>query len=200
MKPYNGYEQSREDARKTGSMQLPVGAYECKILKAEPSAIGKKATILVYFDITAGEYKDFFKTNYENQTGEDKKWKGRTQIYCPTDDGSEQDGWTKKTFGRWINALEDSNKNYKWDWDESKWKNKAVGIMFGETGNKINGKDVKYTEARAACSIQDVKDGKAPTEYFCKFKTRNGYGEQPKNIDTDWQSIPDVGNDEDLPF
>ena len=61
---------------------------------------------------------------FESNTSEDKKWKGKATIYCPKDDGSEKDEWTRKNFARWTNAFEDSNPGYKWDWDEKKLKGK----------------------------------------------------------------------------
>lgn len=200
MDKFKGFENASKAARATGSAKLPVGAYVCKIMKSEYVMNETFNVIEVSFDVSEGEYKDFFSKQWKENTAEDKKWKGKVRIRCPKDDGSEQDEWTKKSFARWINAFEDSNKGYSWDWNESKWKGLTVGIMFGETGTRIEGKDIKYVEARAACSAQDVRDGKAPTEYFCKFKTRNGYGEEKKPLDEEWQNIPDVADGEELPF
>lgn len=200
MDKFKGYEDASKAARVVGSEKIPVGAYVCKILKAEYVRNEKFNTINVFFDVSEGEYKDFFNKQYKENTAEDKQWKGKARIYCPKDDGSEQDEWTKKTFARWTNALEDSNKGYSWDWDESKWKGLTVGVLFGETGSRINGKDIKYVEARTACSAQDVRDGKAPIDYFCKFKSKNDYGKEQKPLESDWQNIPDIADAEELPF
>lgn len=165
MKQFTGFEQAQENARHTGSSQLPVGAYKAKILgvKYEQGQNGGSDRILIQYDITEGEYKDFFRTQYDNNSSEDKKWKGKATIYVPTEDGSEKDGWTKNTFAKWTNALEDSNTGYRWDWDESKWKGLAIGVMIAETWTGIDGKPIKYTEVRYPLAIGEVKpDIKVP--------------------------------------
>lgn len=192
MKQFNGLTEAQEQAKAVGGQKLPSGAYVCRILgvKFQEGTDGKSDSIAIQFDIEEGEYKGFFKKQYEESTIEDKKYKGKTTIYCPRDDGSEKDGWTKRNFAGWINALEDSNPGYAWDWDENKWKNKVLGIVFRETGTVINGNAVVYTEAAFGCDAQLVRDGKAP---IAKFKEREGYKEaiaaatQP----TDFVNIPD---------
>ena len=151
------------------------------------------------FDIVEGEHKDFFKKQYEANTSEDKKWKGRKSIYVPKDDGSEKDGWTKNTFAKWVNGFEDSNSGYKWDWKEDKWKGLKIGIVFGETGTVIEGKEIVYTEARFGIDIKKVKDGSAPK---AKFVKKNGYtGNGNNNSSSDSGSdFMDVNEEEDFPF
>ena len=203
MKAFNGYDKAKEAAQRTGGGRLPKGAYVCKILgvKYEEGKGGASNVLRVQFDITEGEYAGFFKKQYDENKSDDKKFKGQTTIYEPNDDGSERDDWTKKTFASWTNALEDSNKGYTWDWDEKKWKGKAIGIVFGETGTVIEGKEVVYTDARYPVSVEKVRSGKAGE---AKFKAKNGYGEK-KSYDssaekeTDFINIPD-GIDEELPF
>ena len=150
MKQFNGFEDAQKNARYTGGEKLPAGAYIAKIMNVKyvSGENGNSDRIDVQFDIADGDYKDFFKKQYEENTQEDKKWKGKASIYVPSDDGSEKDGWTKNTFAKWINALEDSNFKYKWDWDEKKWKGLSIGLMFAQTGNVIEGKEVVYTEVR----------------------------------------------------
>ena len=161
MKAFNDFDKAKENAKYKGSTQLPVGGYEAKIkeVRFQEGKDGKSDMIVLAFDITAGEYKDFFKKKFDEDTSEDKKWKGKATIYCPKDDGSEQDEWTKNTFARWTNALEDSNKGYVWDWDEKKWKGKSIGLIYGETGTVIEGKPITYTEVRFPESIENIKNG-----------------------------------------
>ena len=204
MKAFNDFDKAKENAKYKGSSQLPVGGYEAKIkeVRFEEGKDGKSDMIVLAFDITAGEYKDFFKKKFDEDTSEDKKWKGKTTIYCPKDDGSEKDEWTKNTFARWTNALEDSNKGYLWDWDEKKWKGKSIGLIYGETGTVIEGKPITYTEVRFPESIENIKSGnfKLPN-----FKSRNGYDEavqkasSAKTNSDGFMNVPE-SIDEDLPF
>lgn len=199
MKQFNGYEEAKKAA--TAGAKLPVGAYVCKILdvKYEEGKDGKSDSIAIRFDIAEGEQKDFFKKQYEENTSEDKKWKGKLNIYVPTDDGSERDSWTKRSFAGWTKAFEDSNDGYSFDWDEKKWKGLLVGIVFGETGAVINGKEIKYTEARFAVAVSKVRDGSAPV---AKFKARDGYtgnGNASTGNTPGFMSIPE-GVEEEIPF
>ena len=198
MKQFSGYDDAVKEAQITPTERLPKGAYVCKIIGVKYTE-GKGGTsnfITIQFDITEGEYAGFFKKQYDENTNANKKYKGQTNIFEPTDDGSEKDGWTKKTFAGWTSSLEESNEGYKWDWDESKWKGKSVGIVFGETGTRIEGKDIVYTEARYPVSVEKVRTGKAGE---AKFKTKNGYGQGSAAATTDFENIP-AEIDEELPF
>lgn len=174
----------------------------CQILgvKYEAGKDGNSDMIRLQFDVAEGEHKGFFKAQYEANTNEDKKYKGNATVYVPTDDGSEKDGWTKRSFAGWTSAFEDSNSGYSWDWDEKKWKGKLIGIVFGETGTVINGKEIVYTEPRFAVAAQQVRDGKAPV---AKFKSKNGYtgtASSTSGSSSDgFINIPD-GQVEELPF
>lgn len=203
MKAFNGYEEAKEAAKYVGGERLPIGAYVCEIknVKYVAGENGNSDRIDILFDITDGDHKDFFKNQYDANTSEDKKWKGRKSIYVPKDDGSEKDGWTKNSFAKWVNGFEDSNPGYKWDWKEDKWKGLKVGIIFGETGTVIEGKEILYTEPRFACDIKKVKDGSAPK---AKFVAKNGYtGTKQNNTSNDsgseFMNIPE-GAAEEIPF
>ena len=201
MKAFNGYDQAKEAARQTGSgAKLPPGAYKAKIIgvKYEAGKNGTSDRILIQFDITEGEFKDFFRTQYDENTSEDKKWKGKAAIYVPVDDGSERDNWTKRSFAKWTNALEDSNVGYTWDWDEKKWKNLAIGLMYAETWTGIDGKPIKYTEVRYPMAIGEVKpDVKIPDP-----KVKDSYKQAVNNSDNgtdDFVNVPE-GSANEIPF
>lgn len=201
MKQFSGYEDAKKAAQSMGGSRLPVGAYVIKILgvKFQEGQNGNSDSIAIQFDITEGEQKDFFKNQYENNTSEDKKFKGKTSIYVPKDDGSEKDTWTKNAFAKWTDSFEQSNEGYSWDWNEAKWKGLTVGLVFGETGTVVDGKEILYTEPRFPVNAQLVRDGKAPE---AKFKAKNGYtgnSEQPKNDSKGFMNIPD-GIEEELPW
>lgn len=200
MEKFNGYDEASKAARSSGG-RLPAGGYVCKIMnvKYQPKDGNKSAFIKIQFDIAEGEYKDFFRKQYDSNTNEDKKWKGAATIWCPNDDGSEKDGWTKNAFASWTNGLEDSNDGYTWDWDESKWKDKMIGIVFGETGTVIDGKEIVYTEARRGASVEDIRKGNFREQ---KFKAKNGYtgkGSAAAGKPDDFMQMSD-SPDEGIPF
>lgn len=203
MKQFSGYDDAKKNAQYTGSARLPKGGYVAKILgvKLEEGKNGNSDQIVVQFDITEGEYAGFFKNQYDNNKNDDKKYKGVVRIWVPKDDGTEQDGWTKTAFARWTNSLEESNSGYVWDWDEKKWKNKAIGLVFGEVGTVIDGKEIIYTQVDHPEPVANIKTGDFRE---AKFKAKNGYtGNGISNNSTngtgDFMSVPD-GIEEELPF
>lgn len=200
MKQFNGYADAAKNARLAGGAKLPAGTYVAKIMNVKyvPGENGNSDRIDLQFDIAEGEYKGFFKKQYEENTQEDKKWKGKTSIYVPKDDGSEKDEWTKNSFAKWTNALEDSNSKYKWDWDESKWKGLSIGLMFALTGNVIEGKEVTYTEVRYPMSVENAKK---PDVKIPDIKKRNGYtgAKASAPVDNSFVNVPD-GVEEEIPF
>lgn len=192
---FNGFEEAKKAAQRKGTPKLPAGPYVCKILNTKNEA--EKGFLKVQFDVAEGEYKDFFTKAYKESTDENKKFKGVLTLWLPKDDGSEKDKWTKDKFASFTNALEESNNGYKWDWHEEAWKGKTIGLMFGEVGKNINGKDVTFTEYRYPISVAFAKSGKAKTPDFYAYK---GYGEAAKNDGaTDFMNVPD-GIQEELPF
>lgn len=203
MKQFNDYDKAKKDAQAKALDKLPVGAYVCKVKEVRYESAEYGDRIVLAFDIQEGDYKDFFAKQFEANTSEDKKWKGKVNIWVPKDDGTEKDAYTKKSFAGWTDAFEKSNKNYTWDWDEKKWKNKLIGIVFGETGTVIDGREIVYVEPRFAVSADDVRNGKAPS---AKFKARNGYkgnggngGSGASSSDDSFMTFP-AGTKEELPF
>lgn len=200
MQAFKDYDQAKENAKKTGGgAKLPKGAYVCQILgvKLNEAKDGKSGFLQVQFDIAEGEYKGFFKKQYEENTNEDKKYKGKTTIYLPKDDGTEQDGWTKTAFARWTDSLEASNNGYVWDWNESKWKDKKIGIVFGETGARINGKDIVFVEAHYPVAVSRVSEISPDS---IKFKAKKGYcSAGTTTTDDGFMTIAEYTPDE-LPF
>lgn len=200
MKKFSGYDAAREKANFSGSAKLPVGGYVVKIqdVRYEEGQNGNSDRIVLAYDIAEGEYQGFFKNQFEENTQEDKKWKGRTAIYIPKDDGSEKDEWTQNTFAKWTAAFENSNEGYHWDWQEKKWKNLLVGVVYGEVGTVIEGKNIKYTECRFPCSVTDVREKKYKIP---KFKTKNGYTEDAPSVtgSEDFMQLPE-GKEQDIPF
>lgn len=198
MKAFNNFEEAKKNAQYTGTEKLPAGAYVCKILNVQyqNGENGNSDLINVLFDVVEGDQQDFFKKQYDNNTAEDKKWKGRTTIWVPKDDGSEKDEWTKNSFAKWTNSFEASNAGYTWDWDENKWKGLVVGLNFREAGKNIEGKNVVYTEVAFPVEAQLVRDGKVKP---AKFKAYNGYDSNPsETTNNDWMSVP--SGVEEIPF
>lgn len=145
-------------------VKLPAGGYEAKIINAKvvnyDGSNGSYERLEIAVDITAGEYKDYYKQDFDSNTRDDKKWRGVARFYVPTDDGSEKDEYTKSVLKSVTDALEDSNKGYHWDWDETKLKGLKVGILVRDKEYEIDGKHGFSPEIFRFTDINRIKEGK----------------------------------------
>ena len=75
MKQFNDYNETQSYST---SEKLPVGGYVLKIanVRYEEGQNGNSDRIVFMFDIEEGDYRGFFKKQFDAQTTEDKKWKG----------------------------------------------------------------------------------------------------------------------------
>lgn len=156
MKAFSGFSPEKSTSRE----QLPVGGYIAKILNAEEVTYDWGSVLLISFDIAEGDYKDFFKKDYDAQQSEDKKWRGTYRLNIPKDDGSEKDGWTKRTFNNVIWCVEDANPGYHWNWDEKSLKGKMTGVLFRNEEWEYNGNTGWSTRCCAFAAVGDIRDGK----------------------------------------
>lgn len=193
MKPIAGYENIQGSSDFT---PLPKDGYVLDIKQAKEITDNGNPYIEVMFDIAEGEYKDYYKNNYDAQSGEDKKWRGRFRLYEPLMDGSEKDTWTQKTFKTFTNSLEDSNEGYHWDWDESKWAGKKIGGLFRyKDYQKNDGSTGMVTEFKRATSVEKIRSGNftLPDDYI-------RYGGSASSNDTGDFAVVTSEEGSDLPW
>ena len=159
MKPFSNYENTQTFSERP---KLPAGGYIAKIKKAAVRTYqnGEIEKLEIAFDIIEGEYKDFFANDLATQTSEDKKWKGVLRLFIPIDDGSDKDNTTKSIFKGNIEAVEDSNPGYHWDWDEKKLAGKTVGVIFRNEEWEFNDKRGWKAQPFKFISATKIKEGK----------------------------------------
>lgn len=177
---------------------LPKSGYVLKIMGAEVCESRTGQYIKISCDVAEGEYKDFFANEYRDQQQEDKKWHCNYLLNVPNDDGTEKDGWTKRRFKTVTEALESSNTNYHFDWDETKFKGKLIGGLFNEREYLKNGGGVgKAINLAQLCSVEKIRSGnyKLPDDKLLANRTATA----PAPSTDDFMSIPD-GSNEALPF
>lgn len=159
---------------------LPAGGYKCLIKKVECNeASNGKEFLKVLFDIAEGEYADFYKRKYTNDSRQDKKWSGVATIFT---EGYEPNS-TNPKFKGMITSVEESNAGYKWDWKEETLKDKKVGIVMRE--EEFEGQDglvhvatkfshfVSYDKAEGA-KIPAIKKLPEKSDAFEGFQTVSG--------------------------
>ena len=200
MKAFKNYETTRTI---TDAPKLPAGGYVCRIMAAKVATYGGKdgrpsyEKLEIAFDITEGEYKDFYKNDFDANTHEDKKWKGVLRLSVPTDNGSDADEWAKRVFRTCIEAVEDSNPGYHWDWNEAGLKGKDVGCLFRNEEWEYNGKSGWKAMPFRFIPVSDAREGKikVPKDKPLKKDSANAPA-APVNP----SAAVDDDDDDDLPF
>jgi len=173
--------------------RLPKGGYVLQIKGVELRTNNNGEYLFISADVYEGDYMQFFTREYKNQQREDKKWHCNYLLNVPKDDGSEQDGWTKRKFKTFTEALEDSNEGYHFDWDEQKFKGKLIGGLFNEREyEKSNGDIGTATNWAAVTTADKIRSGdyKIPDD---KKLQRNTY-----TSPDGFMGVPDDADD--LPF
>lgn len=185
-------------AERTFTEQLTPGAYILKILDVKyiNGVNGNSDRIDIRFDIAEGKETDFFKKQYDANSNEDKKWKGRGSLWVPTEDGSEKDARTINKFNNFLADLEEENKGYKWDNEESKWKGLKIGGVFRTENNVIEGRACSYTAFGWFVTPAKVREGKIETP---APKNKNGATGSSGSSD-DFLVISGSNKAEEIPF
>ena len=156
MKAFNGLEIKKSVS---ASEPLPAGGYVAKILNAKVDEYSWGEVLVISFDIAEGEYKDFFSKQYNENTREDKKWKGNFRLTVPNE-GNQYFDSQKRTFGNAIWAIEESNPSFRWAWDENELKGKMVGVLFRNFEWEMSdGRSGWSTECCTFVSVEDVRNG-----------------------------------------
>jgi len=192
MKPsYQGFKAQQN----TGFLEVPpVGQYVAKILNARfVPADGDKQqrdVIELFIDIVEGEYKGRYMELYNDQKerfGDNVVYKGLYRLTPPVD-GDED--WKTRIFEGALWCVEQSNNGYHWDWEESKLKDKLVGINVRQRLYTYNGKDKETTEIGKFETVDDVRNGK------CKDMKPND--RRSSDSKSDDQNFTDVSEDKSV--
>lgn len=156
MKPSKRY----ETARVIGDYEkLPAGNYVCKVLGVTEKTSQKGNNYFeIGIDIVEGEYAGFYERDWNNNRNEDKKWKGVFRLNVP-DDNSEDYIWNN--FRTFTDALEESNHDYHFDWNENKWKGLIFGGKFRNEEYDYNGRTGMTVKIAGCCPVGKVRDGSA---------------------------------------
>jgi len=177
--------------------QLPVGGYVMRIMGAEVKENRIGQYVQVSMDIAEGQYKDFFADDYRAQDA-NKKWHCNYLLNVPLDDGSEKDGWTKRRFKTFTEALEASNDGYHFDWDEKKFKGLMIGGLFNIREWKTDdGQRGRSTNLAQVCSVEKIRTGKYKLPKDQLLKDSDSADSSPTNTTSGGFTVV---HDDDLPF
>ena len=189
---FNGYEsvQSYSDFER-----LPKGGYVLKVMGA---SIGYSKNgnqyVLISCDIAEGEHAGFYATAYRNNPNENKRWQCNYVLTVPADDSPE---WMKRRFKTVIEAFEDSNAGYHYDWNETKLKGLAIGGVFNEREYQTDDGNIRRaTNLAQLISVDKIREG--------KFKIPDDKLLTPTDaapaVNEGFMTIPDSADETGLPF
>jgi len=200
MRKIENWEEVYKDAKEVVEFDsIPVGPQIVKILKSID--VLDKEYLKLYVDIADGDYKGFFKEQYDRNTNEKKEWPFQGTVYVSYKKTAE------KFFAAFIKAVEKSNKDFKWDFETDKLDNKYFVANYGEEeyestdydeeGNWLIKSSIKIVERRSLISLKNKEIKILPKKLFKGKKSKPAQtsgkeGELPKG------NINNV--EDDLPF
>lgn len=178
---------------------LPIGAYECIIVGAgvHKSEQSGKESFKVAVDIASGEYKDYFKKRYDNNTNSDKKWDNNSVKYLAFE------GDNASFFKGFITSVENSNVGYKWNWDEATLKGKKIcGVYLYEEYEKQDGKKavkVRLNKFRSLDKMKDIEVSDSVRMLDGSYMSIDDYNERKedkKDAYADFGDVVEISDDE----
>lgn len=145
--------QNWDNIQESGSFQrLKPGGYIIKILNVQD--IPEKQYLKISFDIADGSEKGFFKKQFDSDTRTDKKWPSAGSFIRSYKDTAAG------MFKGFIGAIERSNKNFTWMWDEKSLVGKVAGIVVAEEQYQNQKGQVRdRTYVASVRSVDVIKNG-----------------------------------------
>ena len=188
---------NRNNRRKT-FVQLPKAAYVVKILGAKLAKNKDNNDMLVIqFDIAEGQYKDFYRGQYDRNTSEDKKWPNDA-IFRLTVPYPNCPDYIATNWDSFFADLEDSNNGFAFSGDEKKLKGKLIGAKMRIEQSEFNGNVYDHTRMCWTCVAEDVRTGNAGklpndklvTKRAASGSTMDAYANSGFNNNSDDEEIP----------
>ena len=188
---------NRNNRRKT-FVQLPKAAYVIKILGAKLAKNKDNNDMLVIqFDIAEGQYKDFYRGQYDRNTSEDKKWPNDA-IFRLTVPYPNCPDYIATNWDSFFADLEDSNNGFAFSGDEKKLKGKLIGAKMRIEQSEFNGNVYDHTRMCWTCVAEDVRTGNAGklpndklvTKRAASGSTMDAYANSGFNNNSDDEEIP----------
>jgi hypothetical protein len=158
-----------EPAKEFGEFEsLKLGGHECVIKSAvEYTGMTGNTSLQICVDIAGNdEQKGFFQRQFDDNKNSDKRWPSGAIKYISL----KEDDQCVAMFKGFITTLENSNNNFKWEFDESKLVGlKLAGVWGLEEYQNDKGETKTATKLTQFRSLDKLKEIKVP-----KVKTLDG--------------------------
>ena len=162
MKPLSDYNSIPEftpiDTRK-----LPAGAYEITIKRAEEKNMNGEDYLCILFDISDGEYKDYFINKFmsdQKNFSESAKFKGVYRLPYPN--GNEYDENRRKHMKTTLEHIKKSNNlnaDFSKKWDGTVLKDCKAGMIFRDCEYDYKGYHGMSAQPYGIITLDELKTG-----------------------------------------
>lgn len=173
-----------------------------KQVSERQSSTGKDMIVVLYDFTSPDKQEGFFSKQFNNDDRPEKKWPFAGTKYIMVNDYNDPNK-TSRAFKTFCTCVEKSN-NYQIAWGGNAWaqqfKNKFVGVVFGEEESEYDGKIRMRRVPKWFCTTDKVKDQSIPAP---KYLNGVGPAQAQQNTSTEsadpFLNIPE-GIDEEIPF
>lgn len=176
---------------------IELGGHHAVIMsvKEQKSSTGKDMIVVALDFAKNDKQPGYFKNQFDNDTRSEKKWPYQAVQYIVTEDA---EGKCSRSFKGFITSFERSN-NTTTNWGDkfaNQFKNKKIGVVYGEVEEEYNGEIKTRRRIRWFC-----EDAKADSQNVPEKKYYGGAISKPaaKTDEDGFMSIPE-GTDEEIPF
>lgn len=177
---------------------IALGGHHAVIMsvKEQKSSTGKDM-VVVALDFGKNDVQPgYFKNQFDNDTRPEKKWPYQGVQYIVTEDA---EGKCSRSFKGFITAFERSN-NTTTNWGDkfaNQFKNKKIGVVYGEVEEEYNGEIKTRHRIRWFCEDAKVDGQNVPEKKY--FTGTISKPAAPATNSDGFMNIPE-NTDEEIPF
>ena len=175
---------------------IEVGGHHAVIVsvKEQKSSTGKDMVVVALDFAKNDKQAGYFKAQFDNDTRSDKKWPYQAVQYIVSEDA---EGKCSKSFKGFITAFERSN-NITTNWGDKfcdQFKNKKIGVVYGEVEEEYNGEIKTRRRIRWFCEDAKVDSSAIPEKKYLNSASAIA----ATTTDTSFVNVPDSAAEE-IPF
>lgn len=176
---------------------IALGGHHAVIVsvKEQKSSTGKDMVVVALDFAKNDSQPGYFKNQFDNDNRAEKKWPYQAVQYIVTEDA---DGKCSRSFKGFITSFERSN-NVTTKWDDkfaAQFKNKKIGVVYGEVEEEYNGEVKTRHRIRWFCEDAKVDSQNIPDKKYLPTSTSKPTA---KPGDDGFMEVP-AGADEEIPF
>lgn len=161
------------------------------------SKTGKDMIVVLIDFVAPDKQAGYFMDSFKSDIRPEKKWPYQATQYILSED---KDGNCSRNFKTFINSCEKSNNGFTVQWGDNfaaQFKNKKIGVVFGNVEEEYNGEVKMRRRIRWFCKWEAVANASVPQD---KLLPGSSAPASTGTTSTDGfvNSVP--GDEEEIPF